>query len=58
MPANWRAEVKIGWCSSIVIVPLSGAMSPAIAANSVDLPQPFGPTITVIEPAGICYSNH
>jgi hypothetical protein len=24
-----------------------------MAANKVDLPQPFGPTITVIEPAGI-----
>ena len=38
----------------IVIVPVVGAMSPAIAASSVDLPQPLGPTITVIEADGIC----
>ncbi len=54
MLAKALAEVRIGWASSIVMVPLIGAMSPAIAASKVDLPQPLGPTMTVIEPAGIC----
>jgi len=43
----------VGLMSSIVIVPVVGATSPAIAFSSVDLPDPFGPTITVIEAAGI-----
>ena len=46
--------VSVGSMSLIVIVPVVGAMSPAIAASSVDLPQPLGPTITVIEADGIC----
>ena len=46
--------VVVGLMSLIVIAPFVGAMSPAIAASSVDLPQPFGPTIAVIEADGIC----
>jgi hypothetical protein len=46
--------VVVGSMSLIVIVPFAGAMSPAIAESNVDLPQPLGPTITVIEADGIC----
>ena len=46
--------VFVGSMSLIVIVPFVGAMSPAIVASSVDLPQPLGPTITVIDADGIC----
>ena len=49
--AGW---VLVGSMSLIVIVPFEGVISPAIVASSVDLPQPLGPMITVIEADGIC----
>ena len=40
-----------GWPCSVML-PRRGRSSPLIAASSVDLPAPFGPTMQVIPPSG------
>ena len=50
---SFDAGVSAGFIWLIVIVPVVGLMSPAIAFSNVDLPQPLGPRITVIAAPGI-----
>ena len=41
----------------MVTVPLSGWSSPAMVRNSVDLPEPLGPSNAVSEPVGTTKST-
>src|SRR4029077_4458673 len=41
----------------IVMVPVSGRSSPAIARSSVDLPEPLGPNSAVSDPDGTSKST-